>query len=48
LYVWFYFSGFAVLLGGEINFLLGELRNSKTRKSFHPAYADIRNLDSAA
>ena len=48
LYVWFYFSGFAVLLGGEINFLLGELRNCKTRKSFHPAYADIRNLDSAA
>jgi len=27
LYVWFYLSGFAILLGGEINFLLGELRH---------------------
>ena len=28
LYVWFYLSGFAIMLGGEINFLLGELRHS--------------------
>jgi len=25
LYVWFYFSGFAILIGGEINFLLSQL-----------------------
>jgi membrane protein len=29
LYLWFYLSGFAFLLGEEINFLLGELRNRR-------------------
>jgi membrane protein len=48
LYVWFYLSGFAVLLGGEINFLLGELRRARTPQAFHPAYADVNNLNSAA
>jgi membrane protein len=48
LYVWFYLSGFAVLLGGEINFLLGELRHARTPQTFHPAYADIKDLNSAA
>jgi membrane protein len=48
LYVWFYLSGFAVLLGGEINFLLGELRHSRKRQSSQPAYADIKKLNSAA
>jgi hypothetical protein len=36
LYVWFYLSGFAILLGGEINFLLGDLRHQKTRQSSKP------------
>lgn len=48
LYVWFYLSGFAVLLGGEINFLLGEVRHATKRQSSQPAYADIKNLNSAA
>jgi len=48
LYVWFYLSGFAVLLGGEINFLLVELRHSRKRQSSQPAYADIKKLNSAA
>jgi len=48
LYVWFYLSGFAVLLGGEINFLLGELRRARTQQSSQPASADIKKLNSAA
>lgn len=34
LYVWFYPSGFAVLMGGEINVLLGELKNHRSLESF--------------
>jgi membrane protein len=48
LYVWFYLSGFAILLGGEINFLLSELRTDKTQQSLIPANADINHLKSAA
>jgi membrane protein len=31
LYTWFYFSGFTILLGGEINFLLQDSRQRQTR-----------------
>jgi membrane protein len=48
LYVWFYLSGFAILLGGEINFLLGERRHPRPRQSSKPAYAEINALNPAA
>src|ERR1700730_8005212 len=48
LYVWFYLSGFAILLGGEINFLLGELRHSRIRQSSKLAYAEVNSLNPAA
>ena len=48
LYVWFYLSGFAILVGGEINFLLCELRGRRTPQSSTPARTEINNLNAAA
>ena len=48
LYVWFYLSGFAILVGGEINFLLGELRDHGTPQSSTPARTQVNNLNAAA
>jgi membrane protein len=48
LYVWFYLSGFAILVGGEINFLLGDLRDHGTPQSSTPARTQINNLNTAA
>jgi len=48
LYVWFYLSGFAILMGGEINFLLSELRNHRTPQSSSAMRNQIEDLHSAA
>jgi membrane protein len=48
LYVWFYLSGFAILLGGEINFLLGEQRYQRVPQSSAPPRTQINDLDAAA
>jgi len=48
LYLWFYLSGFAILLGGEINFLRGELRNRRILRSSTLERSDIDEMDAAA
>ena len=48
LYVWFYLSGFAILLGGEINFLRSERRVHRTPYSTTPARTQINSLNAAA
>jgi membrane protein len=48
LYVWFYLSGFVILVGGEINFLLGELRAHRTPQPSTPVRTGITNLNEAA
>jgi membrane protein len=47
LYLWFYLSGFAVLLGGEINYLLGEHNNLALPSAMGPS-PQIRNRSVAA
>jgi membrane protein len=48
LYLWFYLSAFAVLFGGEINFLLAKLKNHAGSQEFTPTKSQIDNLNAAA
>jgi membrane protein len=48
LYLWFYLSGFAVLVGGEINFLLGELRNGRALQGSILTQTQINNMGALA
>jgi membrane protein len=48
LYVWFYLSGFALLIGGEINFLFGELRRNRTPQASASTRNQITDLRGAA
>ena len=48
LYLWFYLSGFAVLVGGEINFLLAKLKDHAGSQASTPTKSQIDNLNAAA
>ncbi len=48
LYLWFYLSGFAILAGGEINFLLGELKSHRTPQSSTLRRTTVSNRNAAA
>jgi membrane protein len=50
LYLWFYLSGFAVLIGAEINVLLRELKARRTPQSSTMAYrvTQIHDINAAA
>jgi membrane protein len=48
LYLWFYLSGFAILMGGEINFLLNEVRNHRVPHSFTSGRNLMAHLKDAA
>jgi membrane protein len=48
LYLWFYLSGFAILAGGEINFLLGELRSHRAPQSFTLRRTKVSHPNAAA
>ncbi len=47
LYVWFYLSGFVILVGGEINFLLGKLRAHRSPQPSTSARTRITDLKEA-
>lgn len=48
LYLWFYLSGFAVLFGGEINFLLAKLKDHARSQASTSTKSQIDNLNAAA
>ena len=48
LYLWFYLSGFAILLGGEFNFLRSELRRRRLLQSSPLARREVSDIDAAA